>query len=472
MKKQGTGVVPTSADPFWDRVAFASHFDGTNNGTTFIDEKSHTINNFGNVITSTTLSKFGGSSAFFGGGVGTDYLQTEASSDWTMNNMDFTIECWFNVSSNTTTAPRIISNWNGNPWTSNYWSLHTNHPSYTPNHFTFWAHNYNTSNYVLASTTEIQFDTWYHVAVTKSDTTVRLFINGVQESTFQLPSISTSLDGESANAARSLFIGGDEYIDRNFNGYIDDIRITKGIARYTSNFTIPSQAFPNSKEISDQDFFADGSTRAFYRFDGNTSDSMTGYDATGAPAYVEGQNFDRAAAIDGLWTRRITLPTGMNDLMTGTKEWAISMWLWTGNNNSLQGAFEVTQDYKRPGIMVYNNKIGYFASSNGTSWDIWIGDGSQSGLGSITINMQEWTHVVYMRDSVGLKGYVNGVLDHSLNTSASLYSDQVDNLLIGTWWQGQSSPQYRWTGRIDHVRLFDRGLTQQEVTQLANEPHY
>ena len=83
--------------------------------------------------------------------------------------------------------------------------------------------------------------TWYHVAVTRSGNTFKLFRDGVQNG-------STVTNAGSCPATAStgaLFVGaevngGIAY----WNGYMDDLRITKGYARYTSNFTPPTSAFP------------------------------------------------------------------------------------------------------------------------------------------------------------------------------------------------------------------------------------
>jgi hypothetical protein len=85
-------------------------------------------------------------------------------------------------------------------------------------------------------------NTWYHIAATRSSSSViSLFINGVSQSV-------TSSGSNWANdfsATGILTVG---YIGSltAMNGYIDDFRLTKGVARYSSNFTPPTAAFPNA----------------------------------------------------------------------------------------------------------------------------------------------------------------------------------------------------------------------------------
>jgi hypothetical protein len=78
-------------------------------------------------------------------------------------------------------------------------------------------------------------NTWYHVAVTRSGTSVRGFVNGSQIG-------STSTNSNTYNSGTLFYIGITDTSNNAFNGYLDDIRITKGFARYTANFTAPTSA--------------------------------------------------------------------------------------------------------------------------------------------------------------------------------------------------------------------------------------
>jgi hypothetical protein len=92
---------------------------------------------------------------------------------------------------------------------------------------------------VITGSTTIGSGSWYHIAITKSGTTHRLFVNGVQDGT---ATNSTSADASIVSiGSKSPGASGSSIV--NLNGYIDDLRITKGIARYTSAFTPPTAAF-------------------------------------------------------------------------------------------------------------------------------------------------------------------------------------------------------------------------------------
>ena len=78
-------------------------------------------------------------------------------------------------------------------------------------------------------------DTWYHVAVVRSGSTVTAYVDGTSIGTF------TDLDMTSSN---QMLIGAEDTTPNAvLNGWIDELRISKGTARYTANFTPPAKQF-------------------------------------------------------------------------------------------------------------------------------------------------------------------------------------------------------------------------------------
>ena len=239
-----TGL-PAGGDVSYNDVELLLHMNGADGSTTFTDSSSAslTITNNGSVPISTDEFKFGGSSAYFDGN-GTDYLDTGLQSSLNFQTDDFTIEFWVNISSHGgSTNPRLLTNWR-DPlgFSTNMWSLHHDH-SLGNEKISFFAYNLNTSAPILQSTTTISTSTWYHVAITRSGNTFRLFIDGTQEDSF---TSTSSLDG---SGTRRIYIG-DMEPGQSTDGYIDELRVTSGTARYTSNFSVPTAAFPafESKE--------------------------------------------------------------------------------------------------------------------------------------------------------------------------------------------------------------------------------
>ena len=92
--------------------------------------------------------------------------------------------------------------------------------------------------------TALSLDTWYHIALTRSGNIFRLFLDGTQEDSLTDSNAMTSSNAGVHNGIRLGTIN--SALQYPVNGYIDDVRITKGVARYTSNFTAPTTALPTS----------------------------------------------------------------------------------------------------------------------------------------------------------------------------------------------------------------------------------
>jgi hypothetical protein len=88
-----------------------------------------------------------------------------------------------------------------------------------------------------ATTTSVPLNTWTHVAWVRSGGTTSYYVNGVKDATTN--SYSASLAPASSNVLIGAVV--DPYY---FNGYIDELRVTNGIARYTTSFTPPTREFP------------------------------------------------------------------------------------------------------------------------------------------------------------------------------------------------------------------------------------
>jgi hypothetical protein len=181
------------------------------------------IETVGDAKISTTQSKFGGSSMFFDGNG--DYLSVPPNQNLVFGVGDFTVELWFRTQ---TTVDQIIFDMRPPLANGAYPTLY-----YTTGTLIWFT---NLDNRVISGA--IAQNTWYHVAVSRSGTSTRMFINGVQAGSTYTDSTNYLCDklfvgaSSSGSGAVSVF------------GYIDDLRITKGVARYTSNFTPPANALP------------------------------------------------------------------------------------------------------------------------------------------------------------------------------------------------------------------------------------
>lgn len=227
-----TYTVPTA--PVTPTAATTLLLNGMNAGI----YDATTINDMetvGNAQVTTAVSKYGGSSVYFDGA--DDQLFSPSSANHSFGTGDFTIEGWLYISSYSNANQVIVSDWTSS-YTTNSWTFHSHHSAVSQK-LSFWCYNYNSGSAMIAGTTTLATGTWYHVAITRSGTSFRMFLNGTQEGSTVTSSVS--VDG---GGAIPWYVGGNTNAGNFLNGYLDDLRITKGVARYTANFTPPTQAFP------------------------------------------------------------------------------------------------------------------------------------------------------------------------------------------------------------------------------------
>jgi hypothetical protein len=184
----------------------------------------------GNAQISTSVSKFGGGSmAFDGTG---DYLDTQSVLAAEFGSGDFTIEFWLNASGGIGTTQTVISKGIAGSAANDIWTIEGS----SGGNLTFYAAPSLTP--YVATTTQPWTSGWAHIAISRSGSNTRMFVNGVQSgSTYT--TLTTFSTGGFIRIGSSTFNA-----TRTMTGYIDDLRITKGYARYTSNFTAPTAAFP------------------------------------------------------------------------------------------------------------------------------------------------------------------------------------------------------------------------------------
>ena len=201
---------------------------GFTNAGIFDNAIKNNLETVGNAQISTSVVKYGtGSMALDGTG---DYLTAPQSTLYDFGTGDFTVEFWtyMNATADTTFISKFISG--AYAWLVQYISG-------TGLRF-YWGNNGTLDSFVVGSWSP-STSTWYHVAVTRASGTLRLFIDGTQVGTTTNSSSYTSVT--SLSIGRNADAGGIQYL----NGYMDDIRITKGVARYTAAFTPPTAAFSN-----------------------------------------------------------------------------------------------------------------------------------------------------------------------------------------------------------------------------------
>lgn len=210
-------------DPFFANVVALLHMDGTNGSTTFPDQIGHTFSAGGGAELTTAQKKFGTASLELNGT--NAYITTPTSTDWDYGSGDFTIEAWVRL-----TADQRGAIYHRGSSAQLYLEVEAGRTLRMI---------VNSGTYVVASTTLISLNTWTHVTGVRNGSFINVGVGGVMQSPV---AISGSVDA----STDPLRIGADVGNGRRVSGQIDDVRVTKGVCRYTANFTPPASAFPDS----------------------------------------------------------------------------------------------------------------------------------------------------------------------------------------------------------------------------------
>jgi hypothetical protein len=199
--------------------------NGTNAG--ILDNAiKNTLETVGSAQVSTSVVKYGTGSMSFNGT--TDYLKIPSSVNLAFGSGDFTIEFW-----------AYLNSISGQPF---FFDQRTADNQFTPCLYSSGVSNGIFSYFLngadrITASTALTTGQWYHIALCRSSGNTKLFYNGTQTGSTYVDS-GTYISGQLVIGVRYVFT-------YNLNAYIDDFRITKGVARYTANFTPPTQAFPN-----------------------------------------------------------------------------------------------------------------------------------------------------------------------------------------------------------------------------------
>ncbi len=434
---------PAATDPPFQKVALLLHGDGTNGAqnNTFTDSSSNafTITRTGNVAQGTfspfSLAEGQWSNYFDGNG---DYLSVPANAAFEFGTGDFTIEGWFffnSISSIQSFLSCYASSVTG--WTFQFRNDSGNIISFSPLGDSVTA--------IKASYTPTIGD-WTHLAVTRSGTDVRIFANGAQIGTTtsnstNIPSLTTTLKIGSLNPS----IAG-QY----FNGYISNVRVVKGTALYTSNFTpsaTPLTAVSGTSLLTCQsNLFKDNSSNNFtITRNGDTKVTAwspfapsTAYDAgtNGGSAYFDGSG-DYLVAADnaalGMSTGDFTIEFWVNTtraINTGTND----QWIFdTRPSGTSSGTNQIQiKMLKTTGTITATLSAGSIA-------------------GTTVCEPNTWNHVAVVKSSGTTKLYVNGIQTGSSYTDTNDYGSSR-NVVIGEVGDARTFNGY-FTGYLSDVRV-------------------
>lgn len=218
-----------ATDPSFGSVVMLLHLNGNDGSTTFTDSSSKSNNGTanGDVQIDTAQYEFGGASCLFDG-TG-DFLSWTSNADFGFGTGDFTIEFWLRMSSLSRDSVIYDSRATVN--------------GYFPTIFVTSAgvltYYVNALARISSSAAAIAINEWYAVAISRVSGTTKMFIDGTQ---------SGSNYTDSNNYAQSVLKLGRNGLATSVDllGWLDEVRITKGVGRYSGTYTVATEEFPNS----------------------------------------------------------------------------------------------------------------------------------------------------------------------------------------------------------------------------------
>jgi hypothetical protein len=413
----GTGG---ATDPYFYDVSLLLNGDGTNGAqnNTFLDSSTNnfTITRNGN----TTQGSFSPYGNLWSNYVTTsNYLTAPANAAFQMGSGDFTIEAWIFPTANAgSNGSEIISY--GASGQFDGWHFQQ---TASTNTLSFGL---NYAGIIVSSSASLSLNTWTYVAITRSGTTFKLWINGVNDGT------ATSSTSQSTNGSDLLYVGTGSYSqgsDRSFNGYISNARVVKGTAVYTTSFTpstTPLTAISGTSLLTCQsNRFLDNSSNNFtittsgspsvQRFSPFNPTAPYSTSVIGGSGYFNGSSY-------------LTITNGSN-IQLGSSNFTLEGWIYPTTVSGACQFFTLngsTGGYYACVLQVANGQLGTAVSTSGSGW------AQTPAYGTLVANA--WQHVAVSRSGTNFYYYINGVQVGTFSLSGALYNGTLN--LLGAYTNG------------------------------------
>ena len=412
----------------------ASGNNGTNTTINDASSNTHTITVNGNA-TAQAFTPYhpGGYSTYFDGA--NDKIQAASSSDFAFGSNDFTIEFWCYPTDIPGTMALL------DPRTTNSQAV----PWIGLRDTGYFYYYVSGGNRIVGTTGSVTTDKWYHVAVSRSSGTTKMFVNGRQDGSDYTDSTSYVQGGAWRTGTR---YNGSTLA---YNGYIRDFRCINGTGLYTADFTPPTSALTavaNTKLLhSHAPYIADGSASAHaITTVGEVHARRFGpYDNSIYSASSHGTSVHFDETNDALRTADHT------SLSLGTSDFTVEAWIYPDDTANVYRAIIADNIYgTNTGswcIYQYGTKL-YVASNTGSGG---LGVSGLGGDGNTVIKAKTWQHIAFTRSSNTARLFHNGIQVGSDTTLSTNFTD--DQILIGANNHSGGYPNYDFEGYISDVRV-------------------
>lgn len=231
------------ADTYWQDVAILTHFNGNNDATTFTCLETlgpgRSVSLYSGCKLKTAQKKFGTASINFVA-ASSHYAATTTDSLWQLANYDFTIEffVYFTSVPGAGAYCGLMGFTHQNASASSFQIMYGGTEKFF---FRYSTNGTSLTNLTGFTSFTPSTSTWYHIAFVRSGTSLDLYIDGTKQTTQSIGSATLYYP-----SGQAFYLGVCQWSDsqnKHLDGYLDELRITNYVARYTSNFTAPSAEF-------------------------------------------------------------------------------------------------------------------------------------------------------------------------------------------------------------------------------------
>ena len=299
--------------------------------------------------------------------------------------------------------------------------------------FSFYAGSYSSTTHVLETASgTVTLNSWYHLVVTRVSGTTKLYVNGVEEAS------STNAWNQTSGSSTNLYIAGAAGVTRQVNGYISNLRLVKGTAVYTTNFTPPTSPLT---AITNTSLLLNFQDSAIYDYSGlNNIDTVGNAQIdTAVKKYGTG-----SVKFDGTGDCLEISDTTFNSTLapTGTEDFTIEAWININAHKNYNYIY--SQGYPIQWVVTSTGVIQtHFNDTDDSTTYFTCHQTSGSALSTGT-----WYHVAITRDGASFRLFLDGVQVGSASVASSIAVTSL-NPRIGDWALGG----YSMNGYIDDFRI-------------------
>jgi hypothetical protein len=417
-----SAFVPTGAPltPVANTVLLTAQTNLSSNTKSFVDESNlnNIVSGFGNSNLG-SFSPFGGTWSNYFDGTG-DWLSMPSSTIFEFGTGDFTIECWaYPISFGN--GFTLYAHWNNSGPAARFAFAITATGIVVDT----------TSGMALtfSGTTTITVGQWYHVAVTRTGSSWRTFINGTI--------ISTATSSSTYSPTGMPVYIGDYPSDFSTGyGYISNLRVLKGTALYTANTTITSSplvSVANTVLLTcNSNKFVDYS--AANNFITRTGDAAVSKFSPFSSVTVTSASY--SGYFDGTGDY-LSVPSN-NALDFGTGDFTVEGWVY--QTSTVDPWFIISSSGSGGFFFGYNAGFGIGFGRTGVAWDY-----RDTGVGG---GLNTWNHMAVTRSGTSMRIFYNGTQVGTTQTISTAYNLGTTSTTIGS--QGAA---YYFPGYISNVRV-------------------